>query len=61
MNEEEMRQAASSAAERDGLERIKFVQNSYPAAYWADIIYLSRMLKAEERMFHHMNIGRDII
>lgn len=61
MEQEEIRAAASSAAERTGADRIEYVQNSYPCAYWADILQLARIYNAEEAMFKYMNIGRDII
>lgn len=59
MELEEIREAASSAAERSGYERIEFIQNSYPAAYWADILQLSRMLKDD--ICKYNGCGRDII
>lgn len=59
MTELELRQAASSAAERTGAERIEFVQNSYPAAYWADILQLAHSLKDDMCIYN--GYGRDII
>ena len=56
MTEEEIRAAASSAAERTGADRIEFIQNSYPVAYWAEILQL-----AAQYTNNFENIGREII
>lgn len=59
MEQEEIRAAASSAAERTGAERINFVKESYPPLYWADILQTARMLNDDICKYH--GIGRDII
>lgn len=60
MEEAEIRAAASSAAKLKGYDRITFIQNSYPAAYWADILQLAAQIKSLDICLYN-GIGRDII
>lgn len=44
MNEEDIREAASSASNRIGQERIDYIHSSYPKEYWGKIEKLANQI-----------------